>query len=122
MSETRGWKPSNTWYRTATEIGPESVWSSMKQVPLNPSSGSVSYYTQHDFVLPVIGTKDTTFIYCGDRWTIYASTNYGNQTGRQAWFPIRFDDKGAITICAPSYTTNGGDWKLNLSKGTWSVP
>jgi hypothetical protein len=54
MSETRGWKPSNTWYRTATEIGPESVWASMKQVPLDPSSGSVSYYTQHDFVLPVM--------------------------------------------------------------------
>jgi hypothetical protein len=120
MSETRGWRPSNTWYRTASFIGPASSWSELKQVQLDPTVDAYSFRTQHDFVLPVSGTDTTTYIYCGDRWSLYTSTNYDNAVGRQAWFPLVFSADGVPTITAPNFTDNGGDWYLDPVSGQWS--
>lgn len=122
MSETRGWQPSDTWYRTSDTLGPETGWSTISMAKRDPYPGTRSYFTQHDFVLPLQGTDGTTFIFCGDRWSVYAGNDYGNQAGRQAWFPLKFDDHGIITICGPDFEENGGDWILNVDKGTWSKP
>lgn len=122
MSETRGWQPSNTWYRTSDTIGPETGWSTISMAKRDPYPGTKSYYTQHDFILPVQGISDTTYIYFGDRWSVYSGNDYGNQTGRQAWFPLKFDETGIMTICGPDFEGNGGDWLLNVTEGNWSIP
>lgn len=66
MSETRGWRPSNTWYRTASSVGPVAQWSALLQVAVTPAGDAYSFRTQHDFVLPFTGSSTTTYIYCGD--------------------------------------------------------
>ena len=121
MSETRGWRPSNTWYRTASSIESDSVWSELKQVKLGPTGDAYSFRTQHDFVLPVSGTDTTTYIYCGDRWSLYTATDYDNAVGRQAWFPLVFDAAGAPAITAPDFSDNGGDWYIDAATGQWDA-
>lgn len=114
-STCMGWKSSETRYRTATSMaGP---WSDNAIVPTNPHHDS-SYITQHDFVLPIVGTTTTTYMYCGDRWSNF--TLFG--VGRNAWFPLTFDAAGIPTINGPNFLTNGGDWLLDAATGEWSVP
>jgi hypothetical protein len=121
MSDTRGWRPSVTRYRTASRIGPASVWSALKEVKLQPAGDAYSFRTQHDFVLPITGSETTTYIYCGDRWSLFDSTDYNKAIGRQAWFPLTFDSAGAPTLNAPGFAANGGDWSLDLATGNWSA-
>jgi hypothetical protein len=121
MSETRGWRPSNTWYRTATSIGDASVWSALTQASMDPTGDAYSFRTQHDFVLPITGSLGTTYVYCGDRWSIFGTNDYNGAVGRQAWFPLSFDSSGNITINAPNFSSNGGDWYLDVPDGTWSA-
>jgi hypothetical protein len=109
------WNSSETRYRTATSMaGP---WTNNAIVPTNPYEDS-SYNTQHDFVLPVVGSNTTTYIYCGDRW----SNKTGKGIGRYAWFPLTFDANGVPTMNAPGLTTNGGDWILHVATGEWTTP
>lgn len=114
-STCAGWNSSETRYRTATSMaGP---WSNNAIVPTNAHHDS-SYNTQHDFVLPVVGTTTTTYMYCGDRWSNFT----GKGVGRNAWFPLSFDAAGVPAINGPDYLTNGGDWLLDATTGEWSVP
>lgn len=117
MSDTRGWRPSVTRYRTAASMGPASVWSALQEVRLNPAGSAYSFRTQHDFVLPVTGTDTTTFIFVGDRWSLYDTTDYAGAVGRQAWFKMSFDATGQITLEAPNFSTNGGDWSIDPVTG-----
>jgi hypothetical protein len=119
MSDTRGWRPSVTRYRTAARIGPASVWSPLQEVRLQPGGDTYSFRTQHDFVLTVTGTEATTYVYCGDRWKLYDERDYGDAIGRQAWFPMTFDAQGVPTIQAPGFPFNGGDWTLDPVTGRW---
>lgn len=121
MSDTRGWRPSVTRYRTASRIGPASAWSPLKEVRMQPSGDAYSFRTQHDFVLPIAGNEATTYVYCGDRWSLYGQTDYGGAIGRQAWFPLAFDAEGAPTLTAPEFAANGGDWTLDLGTGKWTA-
>lgn len=121
MSDTRGWRPSVTRYRTAGSVGPASVWSALKEVKLLPAGDAYSFRTQHDFVLPITGSDSTTYVYCGDRWSLYGETDYGGAVGRQAWFPLTFDANGAPTLNAPGFAANGGDWTLDPGTGKWSA-
>jgi hypothetical protein len=121
MSDTRGWRPSVTRYRTASRIGPASVWSALKAVKLQPAGDTFSFRTQHDFVLPVTGSETTTYVYCGDRWSLYDGRDYDSAVGRQAWFPLSFDAAGALILNAPDFAANGGDWNLDLRTGSWSL-
>jgi hypothetical protein len=119
MSETRGWRPSDTYYRTASSIG--SSWSAEKKATLTPTGDAYSFRTQHDFVLPITGSSTTSYIYFGDRWSLFGTTDYNGAVGRQAWFPLTFDANGDITINAPNFSTNGGDWYIDVVTGEWST-
>lgn len=94
---------SVTRYRTASRIGPASAWSALKEAKLLPADDAYSFRAQHDFVLPVTGTETTTYVYCGDRWSLYGGTDYDGAVGRQAWFPLSFDANGAPTLNAPGF-------------------
>lgn len=121
MSDTRGWRPSVARYRTASRIGPASAWSPLKELKMQPSGDAYSFRTQHDFVLPIAGSGATTFVYCGDRWSLFGETDYNGALGRQAWFPLTFDAAEAPTLNAPGFAANGGDWNLDLRTGAWSA-
>ena len=112
-----GWKSSETRYRTAPSMaGP---WTANAIVPTSPASAN-SFNTQHDFVLPIVGTNSTTYVYVGDRWSNF--TNDTTTTSRNAWYPLTFSATGVPVINAPDYSANGGDWELDAVAGTWSIP
>ena len=90
-SGTHGWLSGATWYKTASTIG--GAWTTWANVPTNPSS-SDSYNTQHDYILRIVGSTATSFIYMGDRWSQDTGVGYG----RNAWYPITFDGSGVPTI------------------------
>jgi Glycosyl hydrolases family 43 len=117
MSDTRGWRPSVTRYRTSTAIGPASTWSALQEVRMNPAGSAYSFRTQHDFVLTVTGTETTNFIFIGDRWRLYDTTDYAGAVGRQAWFKMAFDSAGQPTIDASNFAADGGDWFINPVTG-----
>lgn len=108
-STCNGWNSSKTMYRTASAMsGP---WSDATDVPCNTFTTD-SFNTQHDFVLTVTGSEETSYIYCGDRWTNYT----GVGIGRNAWFPITFDVKGIPTI-------NGFEsWAIDVATGKMVLP
>ncbi|NBD22963.1 hypothetical protein [Paenibacillus glycinis] len=109
-SNTRGWKSSDTAYRTADSMaGP---WSARKVVATSPAT-SDSFNTQHDFVLEVQGTQGTSYVYCGDRWSNYSGGDMGK--GVYAWYPLSFAADGSPTI-------NGyASWNIDAAQGTWSA-
>lgn len=109
-----GWFSSETRYRTASDMaGP---WTKNAVVRTMPHSDN-SFNTQHDFVLPVMGSDTTTYMFCGDRWNNMRAEVGG--TGRYQWFPLTFDPKGIPVIAAPDFAENGGDWRIDLLSGHW---
>jgi hypothetical protein len=84
-----GWNSSATMYSTAGNLaGP---WSDLKVLPTDPPSND-SYNTQHDFVFPVAGSKTTTYVYAGDRYSQW--TRRG--TGRNIFLPLEFQEGGPV--------------------------
>jgi len=80
-----GWNSSATMYATATNLaGP---WSDLRLLRTDPSSPD-SYNTQHDFILPVVGSETTTHVYAGDRYSQW--TNRGS--GRNIFLPLVWED------------------------------
>lgn len=123
-SRTLGWKSSTTQYRTANEItgkwvgnNREGSWSARAQVATTPISAT-TFDTQNSYIIPIQGTETTTYMYIGDRWSRYIN-GADQSTGRYAFFPISFDDKGVPTINASGYESNGGDWLVNAASGKW---
>lgn len=113
-----GWAPSKTKYRTAQSM--TGIWSEEKDVITDPEN-SMSFQTQHDFVLPIVGSEQTTFLYCGDRWSVCHPNNYDGTVGLYAWYPLEFSEQGVPIIRAENYEKNGGDWFLNIQTGEWDI-
>jgi hypothetical protein len=62
-STTSGWSPNPVKYSTANSMsGPWSDWTN-----LVPDSGT-TYRSQSAYILPVVGSHTTSYIYLGDRW------------------------------------------------------
>jgi hypothetical protein len=78
-----GWNSSATMYATARDLaGP---WSELKVLKTEPPSQD-SYNTQHDFVIPVVGSQTTTYLYAGDRYSQWTKRG----TGRNIFLPLDF--------------------------------
>jgi autotransporter-associated beta strand protein len=90
-SATAGWSSSLTRYKAATSIG--GTWSALADVQTIPTSAD-SFNTQHDFVLKIVGTAATTYLYAGDRWSDDTGIGYGYH----AWYPLTFDSEGVPRI------------------------
>jgi hypothetical protein len=133
-SGTRGWQGSTSWYRTFTHLpngttasySYASSWSASHPIKTSPANNT-SFNTQHDQILPL--GNDANYLYCGDRWPDGNVGPGGADAShpwpaRNAWFPVTFtaDPNGGApvpTINAPDYSTNGGDWKIDLSATPW---
>jgi hypothetical protein len=103
-SGTHGWNSGATWYKTAATIG--GTWTAWTNVPTNPNSTN-SYNTQHDYILKIVGSSATSFVYIGDRW----SQDTGIGFGRSAWYPLTFDASGVPTIKGDT------TWSINPTTG-----
>ena len=69
-----------------------------------------SHITQTGFYYTLKGTKQTTVIYCGDRWADFCS----NGIGYNQWVPLSFDgDKVVFNSLS--------QWTLNPKTGEWAV-
>jgi len=85
-SHLTGWDTNDNAYTTSKSLhGP---WSSFKNVA---PAGTKTYNSQTSFILPVFGTKTTSYIYIGDRW------NSNNLTdSRYMWMPLTISDGNMI--------------------------
>jgi hypothetical protein len=104
-SRTAGIQSSGTSYYTATNL--EGPWSPAK--PLSTPGSNNSWDSQVDFVYPIQGTKETLYMYAGDRWIKDAAHG---RNGDYVWLPMEFDGDTPIV----NYYQ---DWELNLAAGTW---
>jgi len=78
-SNLTSWERNDNYYYTATSLhGP---WT--KQGLFCPP-GTLTWNSQTSFVLPIIGAKDTTFMYMGDRW----SSPHQESAATYVWQPL----------------------------------
>lgn len=101
-SAATGWDPNQAKYATATAIG--GPWSSLSNL-----GDGTTFDTQSTYVIPVVGSEATTYVYAGDRWQDpdLASSKY-------IWLPLKVTDQ---SLSLGYY----GEWSLNVTRGTWSV-
>ncbi len=90
-SGTHGWSSGETWYKTCATIN--GTWTAWADV-LTSTGSPDSYNTQHDYILKIVGSSVTSFVYIGDRWSLDTGIGYG----RSAWYPLTFDGSGVPTI------------------------
>lgn len=88
-SGATGWAPNQQKYATASSV--TGSWTGLKDV-----GDPTAYRSQTAFVLPVQGTKGTSFLYMGDRW--------GNSMGgmvndsQYVWLPLTFPTRTSMTM------------------------
>lgn len=100
-SGTTGSDTNQQKYSTSLSIlGP---WSELKDI-----GSKDGFNSQTTFVLPVVGTKETTYVYCGDRWN-----DPGFKDAKHIWIPIKWDKDVPLM----DYYEN---WWIDAEKGKWS--
>ncbi|HET9570602.1 MAG TPA: family 43 glycosylhydrolase [Bacteroidales bacterium] len=103
-SHLTSWERNDNDYYTATSLaGP---WT--KRGIFAPE-GTLTWNSQSTFVLPIYGSKDTTWMFMGDRWSFPCQ----NAAATYVWQPMIVKDS---TISIPKYQQN---WIVNFSSGTW---
>jgi hypothetical protein len=105
-SSLTSWERNDNYYFTATSLkGP---WKSQGNfAPKN----SLTWNSQTTFVLPVTGSKDTTYLFMGDRWAF----PHQKSAATYVWQPLTIKND---SIFIPDYKEN---WQINLKTGEWST-
>lgn len=103
-SSPTGWAPNPNVYVSAPSLsGP---WTS--PTSLAPESPN-TYNSQDTYILPIIGSRGSTYIYMGDSWDPKALGN-----SRYIWLPLHFN--------GPDISLSYYDaWTINTATGLWSV-
>jgi hypothetical protein len=105
-SDLHGWNASHCYYISAEKIlGPYSS----EAVMIN-SDLDFCHVTQTGFFITVNGTKDTTVLFCGDRWCDFA----GNGIGFNQWCPLTFEGTKPVFNSLTNY-------HFDATAGTWSI-
>jgi hypothetical protein len=101
-SAATGWDPNQAKYASATAIaGPYSA--------LQNLGNATTYDTQPSYVIPVIGSNTTTYIYASDRWN---DPDLGSS--KYIWLPLKWS---GIGLALDDYA----QWSLDLTTGSWSA-
>ncbi|MFJ5835103.1 RICIN domain-containing protein [Streptomyces sp. NPDC093089] len=88
-SGATGWSPNQQKYATATSV--TGSWSDLKNI-----GDGTTYRSQTAYVLPVQGTKGTSYLYMGDRW---GNSMGGNVNDSQyVWLPLTFPTDTTMTM------------------------
>lgn len=103
-SHLTGWKTNDNEYTTTTSLaGPWSAWHTFAP------AGSNTFDSQTANIITVQGSKATTYVYAGDRWT---PDNLGNSP--LVWLPL--------TISGTRLSMAWHDtWRIDTGTGTWST-
>ena len=102
-SNLTSWEKNDNYYFTSTSLkGP---W---KRAGLFAPKGTLTWNSQSTFVLPIYGSKDTSFIYMGDRWSYPKQAS----AATYVWQPIKI--KGESLIIPQFHEA----WKVDLRTGT----
>ena len=105
-SDLHGWNASHTYLQSSTSIqGTYSTESIMGNTDMD-----FSHVSQTGFFFRVDGSKDTTVVFAGDRWSDFA----GNGLGYNQWCPLTFSGT------APSMKSVT-EWNLDATTGSWTV-
>jgi hypothetical protein len=99
-SQSTGWAPNQAGYSTAASIG--GPWSIVN------IGDNTTFQSQSTYVIPVVGSQTTTYIYVGDRWN---SSNLS--LSQYVWVPLTVNG----TMLSMTYYAR---WSLNLATGVWS--
>ena len=106
-SAATGWNPNYNTLQEADKItGPYGP-----QQGLITRIGDSTFNSQINFVLPITGSKGTTFIFMSDRWKVWNLPN-----SRYIWLPLRFEN-GKFQPMAW-----GDAWQLDLETGLATFP
>ncbi len=103
-SAATGWQPNQQKYATAGSVA--GAWSGLANV-----GDSTAYQSQTAYVLPVQGTRTTSYLYLGDRWAPASGGPVNDST--YVWLPLAF----------PTSTTMSMSWhaKVSIDTGTGVV-
>lgn len=106
-SASTGWNPNyDTLQEADTITGPYGP-----QQGLISRVGDSTFNSQVNFVLPVTGSKGTTFIFMSDRWKVWNLPN-----SRTIWLPLRFENGKFLPMAW------GDAWQLDLETGLATYP
>jgi hypothetical protein len=111
-SDKTGWRANDDFYSTAPSMnGPWTYQGYLAPV------GKLTWMTQSTWVIPVAGTKGTTYVYWGDHWYGNQDTTAPGKHNNLATYvfqPLVFN---GTAISLPTYQVS---WKLDVGAGTWS--
>jgi hypothetical protein len=114
-SSKTGWRANDDFYSTATSMaGP---WT--YQGFLAPE-GKLTWMTQSTWVMPIVGSSGTTYVYWGDHWYGNQDTTHPGQHNNLATYvfqPLVFSSSSTPLISLPTYHVS---WKLDVGAGTWT--
>ena len=102
-STATNWDPNQQKFSTATSM--QGPWSALANV-----GDSTGFDTQTAFIIPVQGTKTTTYIYAGDRWQ-----DPDLKGSKYIWLPLKIS--GDTKLVMDFYDS----WQLNVTTGEWSA-
>ncbi|MEY9997888.1 beta-xylosidase [Streptomyces sp. V4I8] len=88
-SGTTGWNPNQQKYATASSMaGP---WTGLANV-----GNGTGYRSQVTYILPIQGSRTTTYLYMGDRWAQPSGGMHNDST--YVWLPPRFPSNTSLTM------------------------
>ena len=101
-SNLTSWERNDNYYFTATSLrGP---WT---RRDLFCPEGTLTWNSQTTFVLPIEGSKDTTYMFMGDRWAFPKQAS----AATYVWQPLTMS---GTSISIPAYVDA---WQINTSTG-----
>lgn len=105
-SHLTSWEKNDNYYYTSNSLkGP---WQSQGLIA---PEGTLTWNSQSTFVLPIQGTKETTYMFMGDRWSFPKQAS----SATYVWQPFTIS---GTSLSIPNYQ-NG--WKINTLTGISSV-
>jgi len=85
-SGATGWDSNQQKYATATSM--DGPWSSLSNL-----GDGTGFDTQTAFIIPVQGTKTTTYLYAGDRWQ-----DPDLKSSKYIWLPLRISGESKLIL------------------------
>jgi hypothetical protein len=101
-SNLTSWEHNDNYYYTSNSIkGP---WISRGLIA---PEGTLTWNSQSTFVLPIVGTKDTTYMFMGDRWSFPKQAS----SATYVWQPLLIS---GASLSMPTYQEA---WQINIGTG-----
>ncbi|WP_281336191.1 family 43 glycosylhydrolase [Flavobacterium eburneipallidum] len=106
-SHLTSWERNDNYYYTSNSInGP---WASRG---IFAPEGSLTWNSQSTFVLPIVGTKNTTYMFMGDRWSFPKQAS----SATYVWQPLSIS---GLALSLPRYQEA---WQINTETGIVTIP